>query len=84
MPEIIKTELEKSDFEKLEALLQENMKSSTVMLQAIKDIKKYIRWQQIWSTLRFFLIVVPIILGFIYLPPLLKDALQQYKDLLLN
>ncbi len=72
----------KSDFDKLEALLKESLASNAEVLGAVKDIKKYMRWQQIWSTLRFFLIVVPIILGFIYLPPLIKDAFQSYKDLL--
>lgn len=84
MSEIIESEPEKINFQKLEALLLENQKSSVEVLAAVNDIKKYIRWQQIWSTLRFFLIAVPLVLGFIYLPPLIKDALQYYKSLLLN
>lgn len=87
MPEINKPDSEqlaKSDFARLEGLLQENLKSSATMLKAVQDIKKYIRWQQIWSTFRFFLIIIPIILGFIYLPPLIQDAFQQYKNLLLH
>ncbi|MCX6794766.1 MAG: hypothetical protein NTY31_02145 [Candidatus Falkowbacteria bacterium] len=89
MPEINKAESEKVetnkfDFQKLEELLQDNLKNSAATLQAIKDIKRYIRWQQVWSTCRFFLIVVPLVLGFIYLPPLIKDALQSYKNLFSN
>ncbi|MDP2944339.1 MAG: hypothetical protein Q8N57_02045 [bacterium] len=88
MSEINKGESEKvenkSDFAKLEELLQENLKNGAATLQAIKDIKRYIRWQQVWSTCRFFLIVVPLVLGFIYLPPLIKDALQSYKSLFSN
>jgi len=79
MPETNKTELEK-----IEELLQETLKSNAEVLKGIRDIKKYMRWEQIWSAFRFFLIAVPIILGFIYLPPLIKDALQYYKGLLLN
>jgi len=74
----------KSDFEKLAGLLQDNLKHSAEVFRAVQDIKRYIRWQQLWSTLRFFLIVVPLILGFIYLPPLIKDALQSYKSFLLG
>ena len=82
MSEIKDSQSVKSDFEKLEALLKENLKSNADVLAAVKDVKKYMRWQQIWSTLRFFLIAVPIALGFIYLPPLIKDALQYYKTFL--
>lgn len=57
-------------------LLQENLARDQEILKAIKDIKRHIRWQQIWSTLRFLIIIIPIILGFIYLPPLIKDALK--------
>jgi len=89
MPEINKAELEreeinKSGREKLEELLQDNLKNTAAVLLAVKDIKRYIRWQQLWSAFRFFLIAVPIILGFIYLPPLIKDAFQSYKDLFIN
>lgn len=77
-------EINKIDLEKLEGLLQDNLKSSAEVLKAVNSIKKYIRWQQVWSTLRFFLIAIPIALGFIYLPPLIKDALESYKTFLVN
>ncbi len=62
-------------------LLQTNLERSEEILKISKEIKSYIRWQNIWSILRFVIIVVPIILGFIYLPPLLKDAFQSYRSL---
>lgn len=74
----------RADIEKLEKLLHDNLASNAAVLKSVNDIKKYIRWQQIWSTFRFFLIAVPIVLGFIYLPPLIKDAIQYYKSLLIN
>ncbi len=77
-------EINKIDLEKLEGLLQDNLKSSAEVLKAVNSIKKYIRWQQVWSTLRFILIAIPIALGFIYLPPLIKDALDSYKTFLIN
>jgi len=48
----------------------------------LKKIKKYIRWQKIYSFLTVLLIVVPIVLGFIYLPPFLRQFLGLYKSLL--
>ncbi len=78
------SESNKAGLEKIEELLNETSKSNAEVLKGVKEIKKYMRWQNIWSSLRFFLIAVPLILGFIYLPPLIKDALQYYKSLLLN
>ena len=63
-------------------LLQANLTRSEEIMSSIKSIKGYIRWQQLWSVLRFLIIVIPIPLGFIYLPPLIKDALESYKSLL--
>ena len=77
-----KEEDKNSNNDDLRKLLELNLEKNEEILSISKDIKRYIKWQQIWSTLRFFLIFVPIILGFIYLPPLLKDLFVQYQDLL--
>lgn len=36
----------------------------------------FIKWQNIWSTVRLLIIVIPIALGFIYLPPLIKRTFK--------
>ncbi len=66
----------------LKELLRANLERSEEILKICQETKTYIRWQNIWAVLRFLLIFVPIILGFIYLPPLIKEALQSYKSLL--
>lgn len=66
----------------LAGLLQANLARSEEILKISQEIKNYIKWQNIWIILRFVIIVVPIVLGFIYLPPLIKDALQSYRSLL--
>lgn len=71
-----------SEIAVLKELLELNLQKNEEILKISRDIKSYIKWQNIWSVLRFVLIVVPIILGFIYLPPLLKDVFTSYKDLL--
>ena len=68
--------------EELKQLLEPSLEKNEEILKISKDIKKYIKWQQIWSMLRFVLIIVPIVLGFIYLPPLLRDVLDNYRSLL--
>lgn len=65
----------------LKKLLEQNLQQNEEILKISREIKQYIKWQQIWSVLRFVLIVVPIVLGFIYLPPLLKGVFESYKDL---
>jgi len=67
----------------LTELLQVNLERSEEILEISKDIKKYIRWQQIWGILRLLLIVIPLIIGFIYLPPLIMDAIESYKSVLI-
>ncbi len=63
-------------------LLRANLEKSEEVLKISREIKKYMRLQNIWGTLRLLLIVAPIILGFIYLPPLIQEYLSSYKNLL--
>ncbi|HBA36584.1 TPA: hypothetical protein DCZ15_01770 [Candidatus Falkowbacteria bacterium] len=77
-------ETDKTEGEKLESLLRDNLESTAKILKDIRFIKKSLRWQRIWSVFRFLLIVVPIILGFIYLPPLIKETLETYRNLLIR
>lgn len=69
----------------LARILEEQVKVSEVVVQELEVIKKHIRWQKIWSTLRFFLIIVPILLGLLYgllyLPPEIKELLDYYSSL---
>lgn len=73
---------ELNETKSLAALLQANLERSEEILHISKDIKRYIRWQQIWGILRLLLIAIPIILGFIYLPPLIMEAIESYKSVL--
>lgn len=66
----------------LARLLQANLDRSEEILKTVVDMKKYIRWQQIWSVFRLLLIFVPLIIAFIYLPPIFKDVLNTYQSFL--
>jgi hypothetical protein len=70
-----------NELQKLSRLTKDNLARSEEILAIAKDIKKYIRLTQIWTTFRLFLILVPIVLGLIYLPPLVKDAINFYKTI---
>ncbi|MFA5130848.1 MAG: hypothetical protein WC467_00290 [Patescibacteria group bacterium] len=76
------TSLENKAPSELLDLLRANLEKSDEVLKISRDIKKYMRLQNIWGTLRLLLIIGPIILGFIYLPPLIQEYLSSYKSLL--
>lgn len=61
-------------------LMVKNIQWSEAIYNQNKKIQTYMRWMTIMNTLRLVLIVIPIVLGLIYLPPLLGDAWQQYQS----
>jgi len=68
--------------EEIKKLLEENLAYSKEIYRLTRKIKSYITFQKVMSIIYFLLIVVPIIIGVIYLPPLLKGVFDQYKSLL--
>ncbi|PIT95586.1 hypothetical protein COT96_00370 [Candidatus Falkowbacteria bacterium CG10_big_fil_rev_8_21_14_0_10_38_22] len=68
--------------EEIKKILEENLKLTQEIHQMTKKIKNYINFQKVMSLIYILLIVVPIILGIIYLPPLLSNLLEQYRGLL--
>jgi len=84
-PQVLPTQMTEDKLAELSKLLQEQLSASEAILQEVANIKGHIRWQKIWSTLRFFLIIVPIALGFIYgllyFPPEVKEAIDYYQSL---
>ena len=63
-------------------LIQTNLDRSEEILRRMKFIKKYIFWQQVGTVVRILIILIPIVIGFIYLPPLIRDSISSYQDLL--
>lgn len=82
MLEEIKEKTSNGESEELLQLLRESLDQNAEILKISRDIKKYMRLQNIWGTLRLLLIIGPIILGFIYLPPLINQYIDSYKSLL--
>ena len=62
-------------------LMRHNLEISEEILKNTKYIKEYIKWQKIWGIINVLLIVVPIIIGIVYLPPLIKDYLDSFTAL---
>lgn len=68
--------------EELKKLLEKNLEYSQEIYKNTKYIKDYVFWAKIGGALKILIIVVPIVLGIIYLPSLLKSAFDQYRGLL--
>ncbi|OGY44949.1 MAG: hypothetical protein A3J62_02580 [Candidatus Buchananbacteria bacterium RIFCSPHIGHO2_02_FULL_38_8] len=66
----------------LQKLLQENLKVSKELHEMTKKIKRWVTMQRVWGVVKILIILIPIILGVIYLPPLLQKVLEPYQELL--
>jgi len=73
--------LQKSPEERIEQLLERNLKLNEEMHKMVKSIRNYVIGQRIWFVLKMLFIVIPLIIGFIYLPPLFKNLFAQYQSL---
>lgn len=68
--------------QRLEELLKKNLELTEEVYKMTKKIKGHMVLQKIFSLIYLLIIVVPIILGLIYLPPLLKNMVGPYMELL--
>lgn len=62
-------------------LLRRNLEIGEELLKKTEEIKSYIKWQKFFGLVNFLIIAIPIIIGIIYLPPLIKDYLNQFISL---
>lgn len=85
MPIAVSEELkefaENNKSDKLTDLLQANLDRNEEILKISREIKKYMRWQNIWGITRVLLIVIPLVIGLIYLPSLISEYVGSYKSL---
>lgn len=70
--------------QQLPKLLQENLRISKDLQIMMRKVNHWIVWQRVWGLLKILIIVIPIILGAIYLPPLLKKISQPYQEIFQN
>ncbi len=64
--------------EDLKILIEKNIKWSQVIYHQNRKIQRRLSWMVFGSYFRLFLILVPLILGFIFLPSLITDFMNQY------
>ncbi|MFA5163563.1 MAG: hypothetical protein WC441_03480 [Patescibacteria group bacterium] len=67
-----------TESEDMRILLEKNLAVSQEILELSRYVKTYVRWQKIIGWVKVFLIVIPIVWGLLYLPPLFRDLLAAY------
>jgi hypothetical protein len=75
--ELLKKNLEVSEEEK--ELLQKNLVVSEENNRILKEMEKHARWGRIFSIVRVVIIILPFILGFLYLMPFLERLNDFYS-----
>src|SRR3989344_2178533 len=63
-----------SDLSELRELLEKNIKWSQVIFEQNKRMKKRLTMMSVAGYIRLIIILVPIVLGLIYLPPILREV----------
>lgn len=70
------------DEQTLEDLIKQNLELTKELQQQLHSVRRYLFWQRLTSIFYLIIIIGPIIIGLIYLPPLLKNAVAPYQALL--
>ena len=76
------SEENQNENQEIKELLEKNLALSEKTVEDLARVRNFIKWQNIWSTVRLLIIIIPIALGFIYLPPLIKEFLSNYFQIL--
>lgn len=63
-------------------LLRKNLEMTEEVYHIVKKVNRTLVWQQVFGFVKILIIVVPLIIGLIYLPPLLSGVIEQYQELL--
>ena len=72
----------RSILEEIKELLEKNLEYTQEIHKWAKSIHSYIFWQRVWSTVKTLVLVILIVVALVYLPPLIKNAIAPYQQLL--
>ncbi len=68
----------------LEKLLKKNIELNEKIYESCQKTEKYIHFVKAFNIFKFIIIFIPIILGVLYVIPLLGGFMDMYKDLFTN
>ncbi|TSC75778.1 MAG: hypothetical protein G01um101431_1105 [Parcubacteria group bacterium Gr01-1014_31] len=68
--------------QELRQLLEDNLNYTKACYALLERWRRWMFWHRVWGAVKFLLIVVPLVVGVIYLPPLIQSYVQEYLKLL--
>jgi hypothetical protein len=68
--------------EEIKKLVEKNLEVSEEILKTVKYVKNYVFWARVYGFVKVLIIVIPLAIGIIYLPPLIKELFGQYQSAL--
>jgi len=66
----------------LKELIEKNIKWSQVIYEQNKKINRRLTWMVVTGYIKLAIILAPLIIALIYLPPLIKDFIDQYGSVI--
>jgi len=66
----------------LQQLLEDNLNYTKACYALLERWRQWLFWNRVWGVVKLILIVVPLVVGAIYLPPLVQHWIEQYTKLL--
>jgi len=67
---------------RFEKLLEENLEHNKQILASVNATRRYIMIMQIMNAIGLLIVIIPLILGAIYLPPILSKVIDMYTEVL--
>jgi hypothetical protein len=66
----------------MKMLLENNTQDIKEIKVMVNHINTYVAWQKIFAWLKLIIIIIPLTIGLIYLPPLVREAYQKILSIL--
>ena len=71
-----------ADVAEMKMLLENNTQDIKEIKAMVNHINTYVAWQKIFAWLKLIIIIIPLTIGLIYLPPLVREAYQKILSIL--
>jgi hypothetical protein len=64
------------------SILERLEKQNEEILKIARKLEHHLFWSQVWGFIKLLVIVIPLVVGLFLLPPLIKQILAPYQELL--
>ncbi|PLX26903.1 hypothetical protein C0583_05640 [Candidatus Parcubacteria bacterium] len=71
-----------NSYEEIKQLIEETKKQNEEILKLVKKNHSILNYQRILGYLKILIILIPLIIAYIYLPPMLEKLFEKYQEIL--